>query len=178
MKGFLKSKTTMFVLISLFIVVSVLLAAFCIRPTAVGYTYSGEVNADYEQKITYEYHFNTSSKLTQTMKAGAVEIEKEYWYFEYEGHIVKVGLYEDYTKDEFLEKKQEIIENWNEFSEKKYDTKINPFFIKEGQEMLLSIGSIITVAVLGVVDFVLLILSIISIVKVNKNKTKKETKKA
>jgi len=176
MKGFLKSKITMKILICLFVVISALLAVFCIRPTAVGYTYSGEIDAGYKQKITYEYHFNTGSKLTKTIKSTAVTTEKEYWYFEHKGHIVEVGLYEDFTKEEYEAKKEDIIENWNTLSEKRYSTKINPFFISEGNEILLSIGSIITVVILGIVDIVLLILSIISIVNVNKNRNKKGVK--
>ena len=174
MKGFFKSKITMCVLIGLFVLVSTLLTIFCVRPTAVGYTYQGEIEAGYNIVLNYTYHFNSSTKLTQIMETDGFTNEREYWYFEHEGYIVKVGLYEDYTKEEYNEAKQEIIENWDENSPKKYNTKINAFFIEEGQEILLSVGSIVTVSVLGFVDLILLILTIISVVKVCKNKPKKE----
>lgn len=177
MKGFLKSKITMGVLIGLLVLVSTLLTIFCVRPTAIGYTYKGEITVRTNVVLNYTYHFNSSTKLTQIMETETIKTEKEYWYFEHDGYIVKVGLYEDYTKEEYKERKQEIIDNWDENSPKLYNTKINAFFIEEGQEILLSVGSIVTVSILGVADLVLLILSIISIVKVCKNKTKKQEDK-
>lgn len=177
MKGFFKSKITMCVLIGLLVIVSTLLTIFCVRPTAVGYTYKGEVEIKHGVVLNYTYHFNSSTKLTQIMETDTIEIEKEYWYFEHDGYIVKVGLYEDYTKEEYKEAKQEIIDNWDENSPKIYNTKINAFYIEEGQEILLSVGSIVTASVLGVVDLILLILTIISMVKVCKNKPKKEQDK-
>ncbi len=177
MKGFFKSKITMGVLIGLFVGVLALITIFCVRPTAVGFTYVGEIETRNDVVLTYTYHFNSSTKLTKTMETSTITTENEYWYFEHDGYIVEVGLYEDYTKEEYKERKQEIIDAWNENSPKQYNTKINAFFIKEGQEMLLSVGSIIAVSVLGGVDLILLILAIISIVKVCKNKSKKQENK-
>lgn len=173
MKGFFKSKITMGILIGLFVGLFALITVFCVRPTAVGFTYVGEIETTNDVVLTYTYHFNSSTKLTKIVETNIITTENEYWYFEHDGYIVEVGLYEDYTKEEYKEEKQRIIENWDENSPKKYNTKINAFFIKEGQEMLLSVGSIIAVSVLGGVDLILLILSIISVVKVCKNKSKK-----
>ena len=176
MKKFFRSKITLSVLISLFVVISTLITVFCVRPTAIGYTYKGDVEVRYGVVVKYSYHFNSGNKLTQTMETSTLTVEQEYWYFEHDGYIVKVGLYEDYTKEEFKDKKQEIIDGWDENSAKLYDTKINAFYISEGQEILLSVGSIITVSILGVVDLVLLVLLIITIVKICKNKPSKQAK--
>ena len=175
MKGFLNNKKVLIVLFSLFVVVSTLITAFCLRPPAVGYTYKGEVEAGYNIVLKYTYHFNSTTKLTQIMETDGFTNEREYWYFEHVGYIVKVGLYEDYTEEEYREVKQEIIDNWDENSPQKYNTKINAFYISEGQEILLSVGSIVTVSVLGFVDLILLILTIISAVTIRKqSKNKKE----
>ena len=169
MKKFFKSKITMGVLIGLFVGVFALITIFCVRPTAVGFTYTGDVEVKNDVVIKYTYHFNSSSKYTRIMETDVLTKEDEYWYFEHEGYIVEVGLYEDYTKEEYKEEKQRIIDSWDENSIKQNNTKINAFFIEEGQEKLLSVGSIIAVSVLGGIDLILLVLMIVSIVCVCKS---------
>lgn len=172
MKKLLQNKNTLITLASIFVALTLLIIFFCVRPTAVGYTYSGQVETSYKTVINYSLHFNSTNKLTQTIDNGTTHIEKEYWYFEHDGYIVKVGLVENYTKEEFKEKKQEIIDNWDENSQKLYNTKINAFFIEEGQEILLSVGSIVTVSILAVLDITTLVFAIISLVKVIKSRKK------
>lgn len=178
MKKLLQNKIALIVLTSIFVALTLLITFFCVRPTAVGYTYKGDVEVKRNQIVNYSYHFKTSSKLTKTISGNGLEVETEHWYFEHNERIVIVGLTEDYTKEEFKARKQEIIENWDETSNKKYNIKINAFYIEQGREILLSVGSIVTISILAVLDITTLVFAIISLVKISKScKQSKNAKK-
>jgi len=155
MKKFLKKKGTMIGSIVAAAVVLVLLLVFCIRPVSVWYTYKLT-----EDDVVTKYRFGFN-EVTMTMEKDGEEAKNEGYYFVKDGIVVPVNA--DNNED-FKEKKESMIDNWDITKEMYKGMEINAFTFDMYGEKLVCVGAIVTVAILGVIEVVLAGMAISSVI--------------
>lgn len=155
MKKFLKKKGTMIGSIVAAAVVLVLLLVFCIRPVSLWYNYKFT-----EDDVVTKYRFGFN-EVTMTMEKDGKEAKNEGYYFVKEGIVVPVNAKD---KEDFKEKKESMIDNWDITKEMYKGMEINAFTFDMYGEKLVCVGAIVTVAILGVIEVVLAGMAVSSII--------------